>query len=191
MKQYLMQPTHKKCVLEFEAYTKVIDGIKTIATKETGYRSGSWIIYVPETEEELRDWCRNVHDMSLEDMMEDMMEDIDGDTTILPPFDFMPNDEMSYIDVDDYDNEMLEAYDGCWTEWQVRQYANESNPSFPMMSEEELEELREEIEDREAVDDESAYLGIEEDGWETDGFYCEIHCTVTLVECDDMGYVDD
>ena len=54
MKHYLIEPKWKKSVVEISYYEKVIDGITVYATREEGYRWGSFVVHV-ESDDELPD----------------------------------------------------------------------------------------------------------------------------------------
>ena len=180
MKQYRMEPTHKKCVIEYETFTKLIGGVKTYVIKEVDYRWGGWIINVPESKKEIREWCETVRGETLDEMLEyhSTVKDIQ----------FIPDTTMEWIDIDDYDTEMLEMWDDCLCEWAVHQYEPQDLKDCELMSEEDLETLKDSIEE---LWEEDGSMGLENDGWESTGYSAQVHCSVTLEECDEYGRIDD
>ncbi len=182
MKYYVMTPDSKKCMVEYTRFTKTINGMKTSLIKEEGYRSGEIMIRVPETLGELGDWLLD-RDMTMNDAVECYGED----TAFWP---FLPTSDEDFVDVDDYDHEFMGAFDGCWNDWSVNQWSEEDEEALYVesryLTSEETSELLEEVY---VVYDEFYEEGLEEDGWEHQGCYWEVHCSVTLEESDEYGKV--
>ena len=59
MKHYLLEPEYKKSVAEYDVFEKTIDGHTYRVVHEEVFRSGSWVIHVPETEEEINEWLKH------------------------------------------------------------------------------------------------------------------------------------
>jgi hypothetical protein len=59
MKHYRIEPTYKKSVLEFDIFKRHDeDGNLIFLRKELGWRWGSFLVRVPETEEEALEWVK-------------------------------------------------------------------------------------------------------------------------------------
>lgn len=125
---------------------------------------GCFLIEVPETKEEIADFCAQ-HDYD-----ESEFEDIQ----------LLPDDDEDFIEVDDYHAQMIESDDGCWQEWCVASHQDHDEDQAQALAEE-----------AEAAWDENWDTGVEQLGWqEADpAFFCEIHCEVDVVECDELGTV--
>ena len=162
MKTYLLEPSYKKSLLEYQVYEREVDGVKQRATLEIGWRSGSFNLYVPENESELVEWANGRDGPQYENVQEIYddygVESFDDITTGY----FMPEDEDDFIEVGDFNYEMNETWDGCWEDWS-------SND----------DELTEEIQEGY---DEEGWDYLEENGWEEVYCYYEIHCNPVLTE---------
>jgi len=169
MKYYDIEPTLKKCVVEYEVWVKddpKSDSGKIYATKEIGWRTGDFVILVPETEEEIRDWVSNHENWSYDELMQEIKE---GGNP------FLPSAEDDFIELDDYDYQMNSTWDGCWEEWSV---------TCVNMSDDERFELAEiiEVESEESGD----YIEwLYNNGWLEENFYTEIQCAVKITETND------
>lgn len=166
MKYYSITPTVKKSVLEFESFRKE-DKVNTgwiWATKELGWRTGTFYINVPETDDEIDEWVKGREDVTREDIDEMLKEGHNP---------FLPTDKMDFIDLQDYDYEMDTTWDGCWETWEVVAYR---------MSDDEREEVQEALEEGY---DEDGWDYLEENNWESIDCYFEIHCPVVIEEIDD------
>jgi len=170
MKFYNIQPTVKKSVVEFESYRRgnKEDGFQ-YATKELGWRTGDFVISVPETSEEIDDWVANRPEGQW------TREDVD-DYIERGGNPFLPSKDDTFIELEEYEYEMQSTWDGCWEEWTVHGEGIEDE-----------EALIEEIEEAYA---ENYDEGLAESGWTQDDFTMEIHCPVEIVECEDpWGHV--
>jgi hypothetical protein len=185
MKHFLMTPDYKKSMVEYTRFTKMIDGVNTHLVQEVGYRGGEILLHVPETLEEVHEWL-----FTREMTYEDAVESFGAKPSLWP---FLPTSDMEYIDVDDYDNEFMQAYDGCWSDWSINQYTSlpdisDKDHGIKPMTVEEKDEMLESIY---SIYDEGDLEAIEEDGWEISTCHWEIHCGVTLEECDERGNILD
>jgi hypothetical protein len=183
MKHYRMEPTYKKSVVENTMYSK--DGV--IATYEEGYRWGQFVIHIPETEEEFEAWATKFG-MTLEEA-NDNYDYIFNDDSVDDKYLAIcgPDLEGDHFDLDDYDHEMIELWDGCWAFWHVAKKA--ADEEFTDEEEEELiEHLQELHEDgyNDGYDD-----AVEHDGWEMTHCWTEVQSTITLVPCDEVGYIEE
>lgn len=184
MKYYLVEPTYKKSLVEISTFRKKDDNGKWIyLRKELGWRWGSFLFPVPETEEEIKEYLSERGDYeSVQEYLADYYgdEDIIVDDTTLADY-MLPKDTDTFVDItEDYEHaEMIEAWDGCWEYWTVDDYADE-------LTDEEKEALQEEAEEAYSEEYEE---GVEALGWEyIDNFY-EIHCNPSIKECDEHGKV--
>lgn len=169
MRHYLIEPTYKKSVVEYELF-KHDDG--RILTREVGWRWGSFIIHVPETEDELKEWANTKGFGTISDARDGYGLESNEP---FPPETFLPNESWDFIELDDYDYEMVEMWDGCWEDWAIN-------------SEEDTSELEEELSEAYF---ENSLEGLNELGWNEFAYFVEIHTSVTVKECDTSGKVLD
>lgn len=174
MKYYRIEPTYKKAVVDYISFTK--DGVT--ATKELGWRWGEFMINVPETDEEILAWGNRNEEYyeTLDDVRNDYGLELGEE---FPLSTFLPEETDEFVDLDDYDYEMLSIRDTCWEYWNI---------SSADMSEEDKEALIEELEE---IYNEEYEEGIENAGWEYSYANTEIHTSVSVKECDDTGSVLD
>lgn len=171
MKHYRITPSYKKSTLEYNVWEKKLDdGTLIRATSEIGWRSGTFVIHVPETNDEIDEWLKN-RGMSIEDYG----GDYEAVKSSLCP---SPTDEV--IEFDDYDHEMLDTWDGCWEEWTVDIFGSNKNNYDPDEIKAELEEAYEE----------EWHEGLENLGYECDDCYYEMHCNPIIEECDEYGNIE-
>lgn len=177
MKTVLLEPTFKKSLLEFQVWEKEIDGKMVRATMETGWRWGSFLINIPETEEEILEWANErVGQSDYYTDMEHILGDYGQDTIEdLTKYVFCPNENDDFIEINDYDFEMQETWDGCWEEWTVK---------VPSDSDFDEDEIREEVEEGWQED---SYDYMESNGWLEVETYYELHCNPKISELDENG----
>lgn len=195
MKHYIIEPTYKKSLIERTIFRRTNEEGKPIfLEKELGWRWGSFMISVPETEEEVMDYVKSkgyegdtaVLDWACDfghTMTDENGEEIlDPDTSVLElvQSQLLPSEDDDFVDItEDYeDAEMIECWDGCWEHWDARSYQVE-------LSEEEHEAFVEEAEEAYAEDYEE---GVEELGWEYVDTCFELHCSPKITECDENGH---
>lgn len=189
MKYFLIEPTYKKSVVEYNSFSKVINGVKTFATLEEGYRWGSFLMPIPETAEEIKEFIDSKQDAeSIEQYLDwyhsvspeefEAMETIDLAEYLLPN----TEDDHIMLTEDFEDAEMLDMWDSCWMFWNIRQNGESENH----LTEEESDELAQEVED---LYNEDYSESLEAEGWENTDFSNEIHCTVKITPCDRNGKV--
>lgn len=196
MKYFLLEPTYKKSVVEWTLFQRKDEDGKTInLRKELGWRWGSWLISIPETEEECMEVikkrrCDTVLDYATE--YGHTMTDPETKEEVLPEdfniqemlqSDLMPSETEESVDItEDYnDAEMLETSDGCWEFWSV--------DSFQV-------KIDEETSDQIIAEAEEAYgdnyeEGLAELGWQFADTYFEMSCSPKLTPCDENGGVTD
>ena len=170
MKHYLMEPKNKKSVAEYDVFQKEIDGVTYRVVKEEVYRWGSWVVNVPSTDKEIKEWLDNRGE-TLEDMI-DCYESIEE-------FPFLPDLSDDFIELEDYDTEFLEMWDGCSSDWYLQDPGGN-------ISEDKSEEIIDLVMD---IFSENYHEGLEDEGWENVDCFQQIHSEVTLKECDDTGSV--
>lgn len=152
MKQYILQPAYKKSVIEWTTWSKEINGVKHMLQREVGWRWGAFVINVPETEAEVLAF---MDDKGYGDVDLDIMLDDYGVTTLEEMC--LPDPEEESVELEDYDHEMIETWDGCWDDWSVNCYAGEG------LDEDSRYELAEAMQE---IYEEGYEEAIEEDGWE-------------------------
>ena len=185
MKYYRVEPTYKKSVVEIAVFRrKDEDGNNCFLRKELGWRWGSFLFSVPETEEEIKEFLEaNGQYDSLQEYLADHYghEDIITEDTQLEEY-LLPDPEADSVDItEDFpDAEMLDCWDGCWEYWSATRYPED-------YTEEEQEELIEEIEEAYG---EMYEEGVEELGWEFIDTYFEMHCQPEITQCDEYGKVE-
>jgi hypothetical protein len=171
VRYYLLEPKWKKSVYESERFKKTLeDGTTVYATLEVCWRYGKYLIQVPETNEELDSWAEE-RDVLVEDYggydecREALMPDDDEETT--------------YHELDDYDYEMIETWDGISEDWNIHAWG----PSKDEVN----ENIDEYIEELEEAYQENYNEGVNELGYDEDTFFVEIHCPIILTPCDESG----
>jgi hypothetical protein len=172
MKHYLMESKNKKACAEYDVFQKEIDGVTYRVVREEVYRWGYWVVNVPSTDDEIKEWLDNRGE-TMEDMI-DCYESVDE-------FPFMPDLTDDCIELEDYDTEFLEMWDGCSTDW----YLQDPAGNIPEDKSEEIIELVMDI------FEEEYHEGLEDEGWENVDCFQQIHSEVTLKECDELGHVSD
>ena len=193
MKHYIIEPTYKKSLVEKTIFRRTNEEGKLIfLEKELGWRWGSFMISVPETEEEALEFIKSegyegdnaVMDWALDyghTIWDGDKEFLDPDTTVLEMVQsqMMPEETDDFVDItEDYGHaEMLDCWDGCWEFWSARSYQAE-------LTEEEKDAFVEEAEEAYAEEYEE---GVEELGWEFTETYFELHCSPKITECDATG----
>lgn len=191
MKHYRIEPTYKKSVIEIATFRRPLEeltgndedkGRWGYLRKELGWRWGSFMISVPDTEEEITEFLKERGEY---ESVAHYLADYWGDDDIItqsPSLEeyLLPSTEDAFVDLtEDYDAEMIDCWDGCWEDWGI---------TVPGDDLENTEEMIEEIE--EAYNEEYEE-GVEALGWEFIDTFFEIHCNVTVVECDEHGQVED
>lgn len=193
MKHYRIEPTYKKSVVEWTLFQrKDEDGVVENLRKELGWRWGSWMVSIPETQEELDKWVKDhpnydtiedwAYDYGHADMDDDENITIDGDIFEILNDQLLPSEDDESVDItEDYDMEMLETWDGCWEYFHVDSWRKE-------IPEDVAESL---VEEAEAAYEDNYEEGIEELGWEYVDTYFEMHCSPRVMECDENGNVEE
>jgi len=191
MKYFLLEPTYKKSTVEKTFFRRELEpltgnsedaGKWAYVTKELGWRWGSFLISVPETEEEILEFVKSSGYDDVLSWAIDHGESItQGDEEVLPPnfslYNYLvPSEDAEYVDVtEDYpEAEMYECWDGCWEDWEVS-----STGTTPDVDIEEIEEaFSEDYEE-----------GVEELGWTFVDMAFELHCNPKITPCDENGQV--
>lgn len=181
MKYYRLEPSYKKSVVEIAIWKRTDEnGNAIFLRKELGWRWGSFLISVPETDEEKLEFAQSKSEdfESVEQMMEDWYGYTEEDGMTLEDV-LLPDTEDEFVDItEDYDHaEMLECWDGCWEDWTVTSHTVEIDEEQADIWREEAEEIyQEEYEE-----------GVETLGWEFIDTIFEMHCSPVLTECDEYG----
>ena len=183
MKYYLLEPSYKKSILEFDTFRRPMNEVTqniedkdkwVYLEKEMGSRWGQWLITVPETDEEINDWLENSNYETIEDFKSDYgYDDLNGSElmhSVLVP---LTDDE--FVDIDDTFCEFVESYDVCWEDWNVRAFDTDLGDTSEMIDEI-VDAYGEEYED-----------GVENLGWEYVGSNTEMTCPPKIIECDKDG----
>ena len=180
MKTYRIEPTYKKSVVEYDTFRKRVEGDKSDLwiRKEIGWRWGEFDVFVPETEEEVIEWANDqVGDAeyykSLAEVLDEYgEEDLEGMIGHAMPD---TSEACAFHELSDYQYEMNSTWDGCWEDWDIFVGGDD-------LSEEEQEELLEEVQEKYSEDYED---GVAELGFEHMDNYTDIHCAITAVEIDE------
>ena len=193
MKHYLLEPTYKKSVIEWTIFRRMDENNKPIfLRKELGWRWGSWLISVPETEEEAMEYIKSqdydnaldwAYDYGYTVTDDNGDEVLDPDTSLVDMVatQLLPNEEDESVDItEDYgDAEMIECWDGCWEYWSVDSYLVELDEEDKETWIEEAEEAYEEMHEE----------GVESLGWEFIDTMFEFHCSPKITPCDEHGKI--
>lgn len=190
MKYYIVEPSYKKSFVEYTAFRKVSeDGERMHLTKELGWRWGSFMLSVPETEEEAHAYIKeqgydNVLDWAVDFghtiTNEENEEVLPQDVTVIEMVQqqALPSESDDFVDItEDYPGaEFIDAWDGCWEWWNVN--------SYPEIDDAEKDTIIEQVEEAYGEEYEE---GVENLGWEFVDTYYEIHSKPTITECDENG----
>lgn len=156
MKYYIITPKTKKSLFELQHYVRE-DGARIVV--ETTWRGGEFKLTVPETETEIKELLGDSYD-------EDDVE----------YYSWLPEDDDDYVELDDYQYEMLGTFDGC-----SEDYATYN------MDDDEAETLVE------ILEEEGSNVFWDEvemfEGFESDACYYIITGGFVLIECDEDGIV--
>ena len=191
MKHFRIEPTYKKSVIELSTFRRPLEeltgndedkGKFAYLRKELGWRWGSFMISVPDTEEEIAEFLeeRGSYE-SVAEYLADYHgeEDIIVESTTLQEY-LLPSVDDDFVDLtEDYDAEMLDCWDGCWEDWGITVPGDELDDT---------DDLIEEIEEAYSEDYEE---GVEALGWQFIDNFFEIHCNVTVTPCDQFGEVEE
>ena len=198
MKYYKLEPSWKKSIVELDTFKRPLNeltndekdiGKWAYLVKELGSRWGSWSIVVPETDAEIAEWINaSEYYNDIEDVADQNgyhIIDADGHIVVDPdmtPFEIMhkmlvPSIDATFVDItEDYpDAEMIEIWDGCWEDWDIRTGGAMLNDVDEMI-EEITEAYGEEYED-----------GVEALGWTFTESVFEMTCNPIITECDENG----
>lgn len=155
MKYYLLEPKYKKSLYEMEIHGRYNNEQVGVTTC---WRTGSFLVRVPESETEIKELLGNAYD-------EDDVEF----------YSWLPDEDDDYIELDDYQCEMLSTYDGCSEDYEVR-----------IEDEQVADMIMEALNENGASvlwDGEHALF----EGFDADSCYYEIHGGCVLTECDENG----
>ena len=191
MKHFRIEPTYKKSVIELSTFRRPLEeltgndedkGKFAYLRKELGWRWGSFMISVPDTEEEIKEFLeeRGSYE-SVAEYLADYHgeEDIIIESTTLQEY-LLPSEDDDFVDLtEDYDAEMLDCWDGCWEDWGI---------AVPGDELEDTDDLIEEIEEAYSEEYEE---GVEALGWQFIDNFFEIHCNVTVTPCNEHGEVEE
>ena len=187
MKYFKMEPSYKKSVVENTIFTRLDEEGNIITlTKEVCWRGASWLINVPETQEEIDAWVESRGYETLAQLAEDFghaYADKEGNVVIddgFTPKDILvPSADEDNINVsEDYpDAEFLEASHGCWESWDVNSYQCD---------------IYQDVQDALAQAAQSAYEenyeeGVVSLGWELVATEFLLTCNATITACDEYG----
>jgi len=159
MKTYEVTPAYKKSISETRFWIKPKGEGNIFAEHETIWRSGTFIISVPETDEEIKQW------LDYRDMTEEDLEYIS----------FLPKEDDEQVDLSDYDFEISDTWDAVSEEWGVSWYP------LNILTEDRLFTMTEEVEEKWREGWEEALIN---DGWEELDSEYIIHGGVIIEECE-------
>jgi hypothetical protein len=80
MKYFRIEPTYKKSVIEATVFRREVEGKPQFLRKELGWRWGSFLIRVPDTDDEKLEWAKDKGYDSAQECLEDYYghEDVDS-----------------------------------------------------------------------------------------------------------------
>lgn len=191
MKYFIVEPTYKKSFVEYTLFhQKDEEGKTTSLRKELGWRWGSFMFSVPETEEEAYSYIKEcgydnlldyASDYGFTILDENKKEILDPEANVIEIVSgqLLPEESDSFVDItEDYPNaEFVDSWDGCWEHWEVFSYQKE-------ISEDEQQSIIEEVEEAYSEEYEE---GVENLGWEFVSSYFEMHCSPKITPCDENG----
>lgn len=194
MKYYRVEPSYKKSFVEIDIFNrKDEDGNIIYLRRELGWRWGSFLFTIPETDEEIQDYIKNQGYEKFEDWAGDYGHaEINDDNEYYLPEGvtpaqvihdaLLPSEDDDFVDVtEDYPNaELIDSWDGCWEDWSVN--------SYKVTIEDEQAELW--CEEAEAAYSEDYQEGVIELGWDFVDTFFEIQCNPKVTPCDENGYVE-
>lgn len=165
MKQYVIRPQYKKSIAEWTTFRKEIDGTRYTLQREVGWRWGTFIINVPETDEEIKAFMEQ---HGYEDM--DVMLDDFGVTSLEEMC--LPEEGDDDVELDSYDYEMVDCWDGCWEDFNLQCYGEE-------VDEDEQEAI---VDEARELYEEGYEEALEDAGWEQALYGYNISGGFTLTE---------
>lgn len=191
MKYYLVEPTYKKSLIEYTVFRREDEEGNTLfLRREVGWRWGSFIFEVPETDEEVKNYILETGCDDEYEWMQDygfMIQNEAGEYVPDPSMTraemltqvLLPSENEEFVDItEDYgDAELLESWDGCWTYWTLN-----SNDRDIDLEEEEI--VGEEAQDAYYEDGDE---GVEDLGWEFVDTLFELQCNPKITQCDKNG----
>jgi len=154
MKYYIIEPKFKKSLLEYEHYVRE-DGARIVV--ETLWRGGSFVLTVPETKTEMKEFLGDAYDE----------DDIEYYT-------WLPEEDDDYVELDDYQFEMQGTFDGCAEDYETYN-----------MDDDEAEMLIEVLEEEGSSVFWDGVEMFE--GFESEACYYAIAGGFVLTECDENG----
>ena len=183
MKYYLLEPSYKKSIVEFDTFRRPMNEITqndedkekfVYLEREMGSRWGQWFIAVPETNEEIKKWFKNSNYDGIHDFKEDYgFDNLDGAELMHAVL--VPNTDDESVYIDDTFFEFVESYDACWEDWNVRAFDTDLGDTSEMIDEI-VDAYGEEYEE-----------GVEALGWEYVDSNMEMTCPPKIIECDKDG----
>lgn len=152
MKYYIVEPAFKKSLYDTEVFE---DGLGNRIVVTTCWRGGSFKVTIPETVYEYKEAGYDV----------DEIEDV-----------CWPTEDDDYVELDDfYEYEMLETWDGCSEDYEVR------------IDDDEFRERVEEILYEESM---TALFDNEElEDFQPSNSWYEIQGGIRMTECDEQGNI--
>jgi len=158
MKYYIITPKTKKSLFELQHYVRE-DGARIVV--ETTWRGGEFKLTVPETETEIKELLGDSYDE----------DDVDY-------YSWLPEDDDDYVELDDYQYEMLGTFDGCAEDYETYNMdEDESEILVEILAEEGSNVFWDGVEMFEGFESEACYYAI------VGGF--------VLTECDENGKIEE
>ena len=201
MKYFKIEPTYKKSLVEFTIFTRPMSDFREDAEKnqqarlikELGWRSGDFLVAVPETDEEVAEWLEvrdggnydTFYDMAVDYGLTEINEEgedvLPDDQTVSELIEqlLLPDLDDDYIMLtEDYNEaEMQSCWDGCWEDWSM-------HSNGERLEGEDVEAMIEEVEEAYSEEYEE---GVEELGWSFQDCEYEMHCKPMITQVDIDG----
>lgn len=174
MKYFKLEPTLKKSIAEFTRWEQRLgNGDAIHAEYEQGWRSGTFIISVPDTAEEVNQWLMD-HEYDIEDFGMD----------IGAVRDFAkPVSDSEYYELDDYDYVIEALEDSCWSDWNIEVHRASDTKMTAVSTDDDIAAVIA------AAWEEQEFDGVEALGYTQGEMRYEITSTITLTECDEDGNI--
>ena len=111
MKYYKLGNLKKKSVYEIETLSGEINGVEFLVTYVTVWCGGEFLVGIPSTRKEAKDYVESMGYETLDEMMSDY-----GVSTLFDVI--MPSENIGYLELNElYHYEMDSVYDVCETSW--------------------------------------------------------------------------
>jgi hypothetical protein len=138
MKDYLVRNKYKKSVDETEIIVGEVEGVEVSIRYTTNWRSGEFLVSMPETPEEIAEVVKDYGYESEQAMLDDY--DAESIVDIL-----MPDEDEDLVEMCDFkDWELLSTWDGCAEDYEIIDIDTEDEEQYARIEDRLTEVLDEE-----------------------------------------------